>query len=89
MPDGQLTTDERYTITHLHMAGHTPAEIGRRLGRHRANIGREIKRNADPMVGYHYASAQQQADSGDQMPHNAAFGISFVFTATITCLTTP
>ena len=33
MPDGQLTTDERYTITHLHMAGHTPAEIGRRLGR--------------------------------------------------------
>ena len=63
MPDGQLTTDERYAITHLHMAGHKPAEIARRLGPHRANIGREIGRNADPMGGYHYASAQQQADT--------------------------
>lgn len=63
MPDGHLTTDERYTITHLYMAGHTPAEIGRRLGRDRGTIGREIDRNPDPMGGYHYASAQQQADA--------------------------
>jgi len=63
MPDGQLTTDERYRITYLHMHGHSNAEIGRRLGRDRATIGREINRNTDPMGGYHYASAQQQADA--------------------------
>lgn len=61
MPDGQLTTDERYQITHLHLHGHSNAEIGRRLGRDRATIGRELDRNPDPLGGYHYASAQQQA----------------------------
>jgi IS30 family transposase len=63
MPVNQLTTDERYQITYLHMHGHSPAEIGRRLGRHRATIGRELTRNADPMGGYHYLSAQAQADT--------------------------
>lgn len=63
MPTHQLTTDERYQITYLHMHGHSPAEIGRRLGRHRATIGRELERNADPMDGYHYLSAQAKADT--------------------------
>lgn len=63
MPMSQLTTDERYQITYLHMNGHSPAEIGRRLGRHRGTIGRELERNADPMGGYHYLSAQAQADT--------------------------
>ena len=63
MPDGQLTMEERYQITHLHMHGHKPAEIARRLGRHRGSIGRELERNADPMGGYHYQSAQHQANA--------------------------
>ena len=63
MPDGQLTTDERYQITHLHQAGHAHGEIARRLGRHRGTIGRELDRNADPLGGYHYQSAQQQAQT--------------------------
>ena len=58
MPASQLTTDERYQITYLHMHGHSNAEIGRRLGRDRATIGRELARNADPIGGYHYLSAQ-------------------------------
>jgi len=63
MPISQLTTDERYQITYLHMHGHSPAEIGRRLGRHRGTIGRELERNTDSMGGYHYLSAQAKADT--------------------------
>jgi len=62
MPDRQLTRDERHQITHLHQAGHKPAEIGRRLGRHRGTIGRELQRNRDPMDGYHGGWAQEQAE---------------------------
>ncbi|MBL4702209.1 MAG: helix-turn-helix domain-containing protein [Phycisphaeraceae bacterium] len=36
MPHAQLTTNERYIITHLHHAGVSNAEIARRLNRHRA-----------------------------------------------------
>ena len=63
MPMSQLTTDERYQITYLHMNGLSPAEIGRRLGRHRGTIGRELARNTDSMGGYHYLSAQARADT--------------------------
>jgi len=63
MPASQLTTEERYQITYLHMNGYSAARIGRQLGRHRATIGRELTRNADPMGGYHYLSAQARADT--------------------------
>jgi len=45
MPHHQPTTYERYLITHLHQAGFGNADIGRRLGRHRATVGRELSRN--------------------------------------------
>ena len=63
MPYEQLTMEERYQITYLHMHGYSNAEIARRLGRHRGNIGRELTRNADPMGGYHYLSAQHRAQT--------------------------
>ena len=61
MPRHQLTTDDRYLITHLHQAGFTKAEIARRIGCHRATIGRELARNRDAFGGYHYESAQRLA----------------------------
>ena len=63
MPYTQLTKDERYVITHLNNAGISYAEIARQLGRHRATIGREIKRNLDSFRQYHYEPAQRQAQT--------------------------
>ncbi len=61
MPHAQLTTDERYVISHMHLAGRSPAAIGRRLGRHRGTIGRELNRNRDDFGNYHYEAAQRLA----------------------------
>ena len=44
MPYTQLTEEERVCIFHLQMADLAPAEIGRRLQRHRATIARELQR---------------------------------------------
>jgi len=62
MPEGQLTMDERYVITHMHRHGFSNAAIGRRLSCHRATIGRELARNRDAFGGYHYESAQRLAE---------------------------
>lgn len=62
MPQTQLTMEDRYVITHMHQAGFSNAAIGRRLGRHRATVGRELDRNRDGFGGYHYDSAQRLAD---------------------------
>lgn len=61
MPQHQLTAHERYVITHMHQYGFTDADIAHRLGRHRATVGRELARNRDAFDGYHYESAQRQA----------------------------
>jgi len=63
MPERQLTMDERRLITRMHGAGHPPAVIARRLGRHRGTVGRELSRNADQLGGYHYHDAQHQAET--------------------------
>ncbi len=47
----QITEGERYQISALRMEGLCPAEIARRLGRHRSTISRELRRNASPWDG--------------------------------------
>jgi len=63
MPTHQLTVQERYVITHMHQAGFSNAEIGCRVGRHRATVGRELARNRNAFRAYHYESAQRQAEA--------------------------
>lgn len=43
----QLTLSEREQIAHFHSQRLSDAEIGRRLGRHRCTISREVRRNRD------------------------------------------
>ncbi len=45
MPYSHLTENERYVISHLHVAGFTLREIARRIDRHHTTISRELKRN--------------------------------------------
>ncbi len=42
----QITSEERYIISHLKKQGLNPSEIARQLGRHRSTIYREIARNS-------------------------------------------
>ncbi len=62
MPSHHLTENERYIICHLLMAGWNHTQIGRQLGRHRATIGRELKRNGPPFgARYFYDTASRLA----------------------------
>ncbi len=54
-PYHQLTQEERYLITAQLMCGHSPAQIGRVLGRHRSTITRELRRNATSHDGSYRA----------------------------------
>jgi len=51
MKYNQVTSEERYTIYTLRKQGMCNSQIAKFLGRHRATIGREIKRNASPSHG--------------------------------------
>ena len=71
MPLSQLTVSERLVLHQLHQAGCSNAQIARRLGRHRATVGRELARNRDPRDprdprghpgGYHPGVAQGRAE---------------------------
>jgi IS30 family transposase len=63
-PGRSLSYRERCRIEAMHAAGHSRAEIARRLGRHRATIGRELERNDTIRGGGSYGAghAQAQAD---------------------------
>lgn len=56
---GQLIMDEREQIAQFLSQGLSRAEIGRRLGRHRSTIGRELARNGEH-GGYWPSRAQQK-----------------------------
>jgi IS30 family transposase len=58
----QLTIREREQIAQFRSQGLSRAEIGRRLGRHRATIGRELTRNGDG-VSYWAYRAQEKAQA--------------------------
>lgn len=56
----QITSEERYIISHLRKQGLSKAEIARQLGRHRCTIAREISRNSCCTDGHYRPS---KADS--------------------------
>jgi len=56
----QLTVSDREQIAQFRSQGLSRAEIGRRLGRHRSTIGRELTRNSDG-ASYGASSAQHKA----------------------------
>jgi IS30 family transposase len=69
-----LSYRERCRIEALHAAGHSRADIARRLGRHRSTIGRELDRNGTRRVrrdGYSAANAQSKADAAARRPKPA------------------
>lgn len=63
MSYAHLSVNERYVISHLHMAGFSSRAIGRCLHRHHSTIDREIKRviTACPHTPYWYHIAQKLA----------------------------
>jgi len=73
-PSRSLSYRERCRIEALHAAGHTRAEIARRLGRHRSTIGRELERNQSRSLrrgGYIATSAQARTDQRARRPKPA------------------
>jgi IS30 family transposase len=69
-----LSYRERCRVEALHAAGHSQAEIARRLGRHRSTIGRELRRNGtrrERRGGYSAGNAQSKADERARRPKAA------------------
>lgn len=68
-----FTTEERYVISHMSLAGFSLREIGRRIGRHHTSISREIRRNrptyADDAV-YWYDAAEFYAKERRHKPRH-------------------
>lgn len=60
----QITEEERYQIAALRQAGAWPAEIARKLGRHRSTIARELQRNSSPWDGSYRPSKAQEQTNG-------------------------
>lgn len=58
----QITSQERYIISHLRKQGLCPAEIARQTGRHRSTIGREFRRNSNRHGHYRAFKAQEKTN---------------------------
>jgi IS30 family transposase len=77
-PSGRyLSFDEREVIAVRRAAGASNGQIAHELGRDRSTVGREIKRNADPVFGasvtrkYMAGRAQRRADTRSPRPKPA------------------
>jgi len=57
----QLSMEERVLLSQLHAAGHTDAEIGKRLKRSRSTVWRERQRNTQADGNYEPVAAHRQA----------------------------
>lgn len=60
----QLTSEERYMLAALRRQGYNQSEIARSLGRHRATVCRELRRNSTRSDGRYRASTAQERTNG-------------------------
>ena len=80
-PTRSLSYLERCRIEALHAAGHSRAEIARRLGRHRSTIGRGLDRNGTRRIrrgGYSAVNGQSKADQRARRPKPAKLATHLV-----------
>ena len=64
----RLSLEERTTIMRLRDQAVKPAEIGRRLGRHRSTVARELERNRNADGDYHSGMAHGRAAARASRP---------------------
>ena len=60
----QLTPEERYMLAALRRQGLNQSEIARALGRHRATVCREVRRNSTRADGHYRAFTAQERTNG-------------------------
>lgn len=60
----QLTSEERYLISHLRKQGFNQAQIARQTGRHRSTISRELARNSCHITDGFYRPSKAQRRTG-------------------------
>ena len=56
----QITTGERYIISHLRSQGQSPVAIARQLNRDRSTVWREVRRNASALGSYRPSKAVEK-----------------------------
>tara|TARA_R110002074_G_scaffold210447_1_gene379701 strand:- start:547 stop:1506 length:960 start_codon:yes stop_codon:yes gene_type:complete len=60
----QLTSSERYILSHLKMQGFTQSQIARQMGRHKSTISRELARNSCWITDGAYRPSKAQRRTG-------------------------